>query len=629
MCGITGIFAFNQIGKFNLINLSRATSSMTHRGPDDESVFLDENVGLGHRRLSILDTSLAARQPMKDPTGRFVITFNGEIYNFRQLKAELEAKGETFFSEGDTEVLLRLFAHEGPACLNRLNGFFALGIFDRQENILYLARDRFGIKPLLFYQDEDKLIFASELKTILQFGIEKKLDLVSLFTYLQLNYLPAPHSMLQRIQKLMPGHYLEVRKKQVKTVRYYQPELSQILYSENPVDQFRELLADSVRHRLVSDVPLGTFLSGGLDSSVISLLASREIKDLPTFTIGFPGNKFYDESHYAEKMAKHIGTRHHSFPITELDLFDQLFQMLDLLDEPFADSSALPVYILSRKTKQQVKVVLAGDGADELLGGYNKYLALIKSGRNSWQNHLISALGPVWDRLPESRHRKTLNFIRQIKRYNQSLRLDERERYWFLLSLFREETATYLLHNQALEKLDFDGFGRRKREILSQLKSSGNTLNDYLMADQHTVLTNDMLTKVDLMSMAAGLEVRVPFLDHRLVEMVNSLPVGFKIRGEKRKWILREAFGNDLPTDILNRKKHGFEVPLLKWFRGELKTLIFDDLLSQNTIDAQGIFDFESLQPLKNKLLSANPGDTPARLWGLIVFQWWWRKYFQ
>jgi asparagine synthase (glutamine-hydrolysing) len=380
MCGITGIYAFNEIGRFFTINMFAATDTLSQRGPDSSGSFTHGYVGLGHRRLSIIDTSSDGRQPMTDETERYTIVFNGEIFNFPELKSQLTSKGYHFRSSSDTEVLLNLYIHEKENCLKHLNGFFAFAIYDKEKESLFIARDRMGIKPLLYFQDEDKLIFASEMKALAGLRISRELDYVSLQQYLQLNYIPAPNTIFKGVQKLLPGHYMYLQGSEVSIKPYYQiPQTytrwtaDQMSY-EKVQEKLVELLEESVRKRLIADVPLGAFLSGGIDSSVIVALASRHTEHLNTFSIGYRDEPFFDETRYANLVAKKYKTNHTVFSLSNEDLYEHLFDMLDYTDEPFADSSALAVYILSKRTRKRVTVALSGDGADELFAGYNKHL---------------------------------------------------------------------------------------------------------------------------------------------------------------------------------------------------------------------------------------------------------------
>jgi asparagine synthase (glutamine-hydrolysing) len=631
MCGITGIMCFNLVGKFNKIHISAATRSLEKRGPDHQDVYADEWVGLGHRRLSIIDTSSIAHQPMWDESKRYCIIFNGEIFNYRELKNELHARGVTFFSHSDTEVLLKLFIHEKENCLIRINGFFSFCVYDKHEQTFFLARDRYGIKPLLYVFDEDKFIFASEMKTILQYGIQKEIDYTSLFTYLQLNYIPAPDTIFGSVKKLLPGHYLKVSQKNLTSGVYYnipydpvKAATSQFSYEEAKT-KLKTLLESAVQRRLISDVPLGAFLSGGIDSSVITALASKHKPDLHTFSIGFRDEKFFDETEYARLVARHFKTEHTVFSLTNNDLYAHVNDILDYIDEPFADSSAINVYILSKETRKHATVALSGDGADELLAGYNKHAAFYRMKYPGWKENAVSGLLPLLKLFPQSRNSKFSNSIRQLVRFGEGRKLNPAERYWRWAGYTGELTATQLLSDSSKEKLIQQEYRQRKESLLKSVPDD-YSMNDILLTDMKLVLPNDMLTKVDLMSMANGLEVRVPFLDYEVVNYLFSLPSDYKINKDLRKRILQDTFRDVLPAQLYNRPKKGFEVPLLKWFRKEMKSLITDDLLSQKNIEEQGIFDYRQIDKLKQQLFSSNPGDVHARIWGLIVFQWWWRK---
>jgi asparagine synthase (glutamine-hydrolysing) len=632
MCGITGIFAFNLVGKFNKIHVTNATMALEKRGPDFQDIYLDEWIALGHRRLSIIDTSAAGNQPMWDDTKRYCIIFNGEIFNFKELRRDLNRNGMVFHSNSDTEVLLKLYIREKENCLNKLNGFFSFCIYDKQEESLFLARDRYGIKPLVYLFDEDKFIFASEMKSLLQYGIEKKLDYNSLYIYLQLNYIPAPDSIFYDVKKLLPGHYMKVSRKKMDIASYYnipydrdQVEKNKISYSKAK-DKFKQLLEGAVQKRLVSDVPLGSCLSGGVDSSVIAAQASRHKPDLHTFSIGFRDEKFFDETRYARLVAKKLKTRHTVFSLTNNDLYNHLNSILNYIDEPFADSSAIAVYILSKETRKHATVALSGDGADELLAGYNKHAAFRNVIHKGWKEGLVKALNPLWKMMPQSRNSSLANKARQFARFSEGLKLSSKDRYWQWAGYAGKEETLLMLHPDLRINMWLKDFVPRRKNILQHVPDTEN-VNDILYADMNLVLPNDMLTKVDLMSMANSLEVRVPFLDYEVVDFLFSLPEEYKINRRIRKRILQDSFKDVLPRQLYNRPKKGFEVPLLKWFRNEMKSLITDDLLSEEFITQQGVFDYLEIDKLKRQLFSSNPGDVQARIWGLIVFQWWWRRY--
>ncbi len=633
MCGITGIYAKNLAGKMHMINLSNATAQIERRGPNARGVWMNDFVGLGHRRLSIIDVSYNASQPMKDASGRYTIVYNGEIYNFKELKEELSSKGIEFKSTSDTEVLLYAYINYKEQCLSKLNGFFSFAIYDEQENSLFLARDRYGIKPLYYLNDGDKFLFASDMHSILAYGIEKELDKESLFTYLQLNYTPAPNTMIKGVKMLEPGQYAMINGKKFEIKRYYKIEYNRrrVNKNHNSYEQqqqhVRELVEDSVKRRLVSDVPLGTFLSGGIDSSIISGIAKKHKDDLHTFSIGYKDEPFFDETSYANLVAKKFKTNHTVFSLTNDDLYEHLFDILNRIDQPFADSSAIPTYILSKKTRKHITVVLSGDGADELFSGYDKHSAHLKAMNGGSLNTILKTVAPLLQYLPKSRNGTLSNKIRQAEKFGNGLKYNQANRYWAWASNAPEHKAMQLLNDDIKGQIIREEYHAQKSRLLESITSE-NDFNELLLADMQLVLPNDMLRKVDLMSMAHGLEVRVPFLDHHLVDFVFQLPVSSKINAKMRKRILQDAFKDMLPPELYNRPKKGFEVPLLKWFKTSLKSMISDDLLSDKFIASQNIFDLREIRRLKKRLFSMNPGDAQATVWALIVFQWWWKRYF-
>lgn len=630
MCGIVGVYRFNKNSK---PDINPALHALSLRGPDHQEAYEDDKVILGHARLSIIDTSFAASQPMSDPGGRYIIIFNGEIYNYRQLREPLLAKGVVFKNDSDTEVLLQLFIHEGKACLQKLIGFFAFAVYDKQDGSLFMARDRMGIKPLLIYRDEDMFAFASEMKALMALPIKREIDTLSLHQYLQLNYIPAPYSIFKDVKKILPGHCMSIDSKgNISEETYYSVPFGKDaarnakLSYEEAKKQLRDLLDSSVQLRMVADVPLGAFLSGGIDSSVVVANAVRYKPDLHTFSIGFADEPFFDETSYANLVAKKFGTQHTVFSLTNEDMFGHLYDILDYIDEPFADSSAIAVYILSKMTRKEVTVSLSGDGGDELFAGYNKHLAELRSRQSGILNMLISAGAPLWKMLPQSRSSSFMNKFRQLNRYAEGLSMGPADRYWRWCSFISPGNAASLLAGfQPGQSAESE---KRRCELISDVTDNG-PFDEVLYADVKLVLANDMLTKVDLMSMANSLEVRVPILDHRIVEFAFSLPTEYKIAGNETKRILKDAYRSELPPELFNRPKHGFEVPLLKWFKSGLNSLINEDLLSDKFIREQGIFNPEAVAELRKKLFSSNPGDSHAQIWGLLVFQYWWKKYFK
>lgn len=630
MCGISGIIAFNSNEKERIAKLTASTDTLKLRGPDGGGVFTKNNCGLGHRRLSIIDTSDNATQPMSDNQGRFTIIFNGEIFNFKELKEKFLADKQDWRSQSDTEVLLELFIRKGKDCLPLLSGFFALAIYDATEDTLFIARDRFGKKPLLYYQADDYFVFASEIKALLAYDIPRKLNTTTLLQYLQLNYVPPDACMLQGIKKLPAGHYAFISGNGVDISSYYElnwrsPSALQGLTYETACTKLEQLMNESVRKRLISDVPLGAFLSGGIDSSVVVALASRHTHQLNTFSIGYRDNPFFDETYYAELVAKKYNTNHTVFSLTNDDFLSHIDDVLDYIDEPFADSSAIPVYILSRETRKHVTVALSGDGGDEVFAGYNKHQAEWRMRQQGFLNTVVKAGGPLWKVLPQSRNNKYANIFRQLNRFAEGSKLNVKDRYWRWAGFLTQEQAGGLLTGEALAGINKECYNKQREAILDPLQG-GEAIEDFLATDMRLVLAGDMLVKVDMMSMANSLEIRSPFLDHEVVDFAFSLPTTYKVNGTMKKKIVQDAFRKYLPEELYNRPKKGFEIPLLDWFQRQLRSRITSEWLDDDFIKEQGLFDVEAIRSLKAKLFSNNPGDSHATIWALIVFQHWWKR---
>ncbi len=631
MCGIAGIAAFSEKGNSFLNKIESATRCLQLRGPDDGGIYIHQQVALGHRRLSVIDTSKGASQPMHDASGRYTIIFNGEFFNYTEHRENLSQSGISFRTHSDTEVLLQLYIRNGQKCLEHVNGFFALAIYDEEEQTLFIARDRVGVKPLLYYHDTDKFFFASEMKALMTMGIPRELDKTSLFSYFQLNYIPSPNSIFKNVDKLQPGSYLliDLKNKSIQKKTWYNiPYKSEEnLHAENYKEsqkQLVHLMDQAVQRRLIADVPVGAFLSGGVDSSVIVALASRHVKQLNTFSIGFKDEPTFDETEFAELVAKKYKTNHTVFKLSTNDLYESLFTSLDYLDEPFADSSALAVNLLSKQTRKHVTVALSGDGADELFAGYNKHKAEWIVRNKKLQRAMLTATSPVISLFEGSRSSKISNRVRQIHRFAEGSKLNAKERYWRWCSFVNENEAKLLFKEKWLD--GDEEYHSRKKNILQHIFDDSD-FNEVLLTDMQLVLVGDMLVKVDQMSMANSLEVRNPFLDFKVVDFAFSLPASYKIDATSQKKIVRDAFQKLLPVELYNRPKKGFEVPLLRWFQTELKNLITNDLLQDDFIIEQGIFNITEIRKLKQQLFSKNPGEIHARIWGLVVFQYWWKKY--
>ncbi|MCB9170689.1 MAG: asparagine synthase (glutamine-hydrolyzing) [Flavobacteriales bacterium] len=621
MCGIAGSYQLDPARPATDDRIQEALRYVAHRGPDDEGIYRSDRAVLGHRRLSIIDTSAAGHQPFTDEGRRYTIVINGEIFNFQELRKGLEAQGHTFRSHSDTEVALRLYSVKGPAFLHDLNGFFALAIHDAQEDTLFLARDRFGVKPLWWCEQDGRFLFASELRALQALGAQGPVDPVSLRTYFTYHYIPAPFSILQGVWKLEPGHQLQVDARGAHKVRWYDLDdaVATARSAGDPKDRLRELMDDAVRLRLIADVPTGTFLSGGLDSSIVSALAIRHKPDLETFSIGYR-EKHFDETRYAEAVARHIGSRHHTITLGTEDLAAHYVGLLACIDEPFADHSALPSFVLNRYTREHVTVALSGDGADEVFGGYRKHQAALRMAHPGVAERAVATLGPVWRTLPRSRNGRLTNTFRQLDRFARAASLSPEQRYL--------DWAAFTPTDQVAALLDQPAFGtafRAREQRIQAPIGDGRDLNGLLRADLLTVLPDDMLHKVDLTSMAHALEVRTPFLDHRVVAFAFGLPAERKFIRGSGKHLVREAFRDLLPTVTLERGKQGFEVPLRSILTGPLQGEM--DALEKRTTDleAAGLRP-EAVRSLIGRVRSRIPDGAEATLHAVLVYMSWWRN---
>ena len=647
MCGICGKISFNHQPVQDSL-MRTMCRSFAYRGPDDEGTYLNKHqdnsgfeisVGLGHKRLSIIDLSTAAHQPMSNEDGTVWITYNGEIYNYRELKAKLERKGHTFKSDSDTEVVLHLYEEEGHRAVDQLNGMFAFALWDKNFGRLWVCRDRLGIKPIVYYWDGKNFVFASEIKALFaDASIPKELDYEALNLYLTFNYVPAPYSIFKGIRKLEPGHFLILENGNLDITKYWDapetinPEIASLPFAEQETfykDHLFNLLNNAVSSRMIADVPLGAFLSGGIDSSVIvALMARNSDKPVQTFSIGYKNDALFDETEYAREVAGLYNTDHHEFKLSHEDMLDALDNVLSTFDEPFADSSAIPTYIVARETKNHVKVALSGDGGDELFAGYRSYLAeyyrskymlvpaLIREG-------LIASLIKIF---PDSRDSKGLEYIRRLKKFIRATHGSFPERMLVLKEVIPQDIRQQIFANHCIDK---NGTGHDPallwvRNLLNYYH--GDKVNRILYSDLKDSLPGDMLNKVDWMSMKNSLEVRVPFLDHRIVELAFKMPGALKLRKATTKHILKETFKDILPASLYRRPKAGFEVPISRWLKNDLKFMI-DQYLDENRIREQGIFDFDIIQNLINKHHSSQT-DTSWMLWNLIVFQHWYENIF-
>jgi len=634
MCGICGKIEFTG-SPVDEDLLRRMTDILSHRGPDDSGVYMRHlgsvSCGLGHRRLSIIDLTEAGRQPMTNEDRSVWMVFNGEIYNFGVLREELERKGHRFSSRTDSEVVIHLFEEDGSSGFARLNGMFALALWSEKSQTLILARDHVGIKPLVYYWNGKKLLFASEIKALLADPIvRKEIDTDALDLYLSLNYIPAPHTIFKNIRKLRPGHIMTVCDGVSKEERFWDigpgisvDTLESRDFEKTKVKLFHSL-NEAVRSQMVADVPLGAFLSGGIDSSVIvGLMARNSSRPVKTYSIGFKDMPMYDESAYACEVAAFHKTEHHEIMLSSRELIDTIPAVLASFDEPFGDSSAVPTYVVARETVRDVTVALSGDGGDELFAGYRMYKGEEWYRRYSLIPRLIRAglLEPVIRSLSDSRDNKYGEHIRRIKKFIRGAKDTFEERVFSWNELFSQESKKALLTNS------YGTDHQIAPELFAAALNSLPTdpINRMLYADLMISLPADMLFKVDTMSMCNSLEVRVPLLDQRVCEMAFKIGGEWKIRHGRSKYVFIETFKEILPRLLHNRPKWGFEMPISKWLKSELQYLI-EENLSRERIIREGIFHYPAVKKLVDNLMS-NRSDTSWQIWNLIVFQVWYSHY--
>jgi asparagine synthase (glutamine-hydrolysing) len=609
--------------------------SIAHRGPDEVGMKIIGPAALGMRRLSIIDLK-TGQQPITNEDGTIWIVYNGEIYNFQELQKKVRDKGHRLATSSDTEVVVHLYEEYGPQCLEFLEGMFAFAIWDIPKQRLFVARDRMGEKPLHWTIQGGKFIFGSEIKGILAHPDSKKeLNEAALRSYLTLEYVPAPQSMFKGIHKLLPSHYLLVEGGQVKVESYWQPTNEATPLSESDAqNQLVSLLDRSVELRLISDVPLGVFLSGGIDSSFIAALAARKVSGpLKTFSIGFADASF-DESEHAESVAQHLGTQHECVEFSPDMALATMTELWKVLDEPLADASIVPTYFLSKMTRRNVTVALAGEGGDELFGGYPTYQAHQWAGLWNTLPKVLrkNVIDPALMSLPVSFN--NLSFDYKVKRFISAVEEAPISRHlrWmgsFPLSehhdlLLNGSNGSSGKHALAEEQL-FECQGMT-RTLMPEARHHKDIVDAIMRLDLATYLPDDLLVKSDRASMAASLEVRLPFLAFPLVEFALTLPSNLKVRGQSTKYLLRKAAASYLPEKIVRRPKKGFGIPVGKWIKDEFKPVV-DELLSDSFIQQQRLFNGQYVARL---LQEHHQGKVDRRkeLWTLLMFQWWWRKFF-
>jgi asparagine synthase (glutamine-hydrolysing) len=636
MCGIAGYY-----GQGNIEILKGMTRSLTHRGPDDEGFFVDDNVGLGQRRLSIIDLSPAGHQPMSNETGDVWISFNGEIYNFQKLRQRL--KGQHIFrGSSDTEVIIHLYEEIGEEIFSELEGMFAIALYDQKKNKIILARDRMGKKPLYYAQYGSTLIFGSELKALHEHPLfEKKINILALKSYLSFESVPTPLSIFEKLRKLEPATILSFSGKEIEKKCFWNIDFTRgggiNLNMDEALRRLDDLIGTAVSERLVSDAPLGVLLSGGIDSSAIAYYAVKSSAEkIKTFSIGFKEASF-DESAYARRVAEHLGTEHYEKIVSADDALAIIPRLAEILDEPMADQSILPTYLLSVFTREKVTVALGGDGGDEIFSGYVTFVA--------------HRLAHYYEKLPESlRKRYIEHFLSRLPTSHSYLSFD------FKIKSFIAGFDGNRLYRDArwMGSFDFskdsDLFNKERRQemgeanelsILDNYASAYSTLRDSAdFEDFYRLLTvfylriymmDQVLVKVDRASMANSLEVRAPLLDSRVVDLALSLPMSYKLRPltlpyiYETKYIFRKLMQDRLPNDIVWRPKKGFGVPMSAWLMGPLRPLL-SEKLSKERLDAQGLFDFAYIDRLIGEHCEQK-ADHRKKLWTLLIFQLWWDRW--
>lgn len=624
MCGIAGFISKEKSlptaerGRL----LDQMCRRITHRGPDEQGVIVKDAAALGMRRLSIIDLE-SGQQPIFDCSGRRAIVFNGEIYNYQQLKKDLESRGHRFKTNSDTETIVHLYEEFGADCVKYLRGMFAFAIYDFADETLFIARDRVGKKPLFYAKTKGgNFVFGSELKVLIEHGeISKEIDFAALDAYLTFGYVPEEFCIFKGVHKLAPGHFLTFKNGEISTQKYWDFDLSENSETKSEaeyIEILREKIKEAVKIRLISEVPLGAFLSGGVDSSaVVAMMSQVSAAPVKTFSIGFHEDSF-NELKFARVAAKHFGTEHHEFIVTP-DLVETVDELVWHFDEPFADSSALPTFMVSKLAREFVTVVLSGDGGDELFAGYTRYaIDKRRSGLEKLPRTIRrNLLKPLSEALPHGAKGK--NFL-----YNTSL--DAVERYIDSISHFGKLKKIELY--SGLLRSNLNGNSGSAAAIFKQIAesvSSGNALDKLLYLDSKTYLPSDILTKVDRMTMAASLEARVPLLDHALVEFVQTIPANLKLKGTETKYIFKKALEGIVPREILYREKQGFGVPIGDWINSKLKDKIHGILSEKRTIE-RGYFEPRYVKILLDEH-AKNRRDHSHALWILWMLELWHRRF--
>jgi asparagine synthase (glutamine-hydrolysing) len=628
MCGICGFAGFGENFSLQPDILENMMHSIRHRGPDEAGHYVDAQVGLGSLRLSIIDLA-GGRQPIPNETETLWIVFNGEIYNYRELRAYLSKRGHVFRTHTDTEVILHLYEEFGTDCVQHLNGIFAFAIWDMARQELVLARDRMGIKPLYYTQAAGQLVFGSEMKALLRHpAVKRDIDLISLNEYLSFEYVPSPRTILRDIYRLEAGHVLRYNRRGLETWPYWRFSLARsemrppVRWNDYAAKMY-DVLKSSVQQELVSDVPVGVLLSGGIDSSTVAaMMVDLYPGTVQSFTIGFEEQSF-DETPYSRRVAQHLGTQHHELVLTSKMALDLVPQIASIMDEPFGDSSVIPTYLLSKFAQEKVKVVLGGDGGDELFAGYPTLVAhrLIEIYERVIPWSVRARLLPwALNSVPVSFENISLDFRMRRFLAGRGVPLQARHHRW--LGSFIDEEKAQLLQGwiQPVLRDTYAQAYQYARECDAQ-----TPLNKILYDDTRMYLEGDILFKVDRASMATSLEVRVPLLNRDVVDFASELPLDLKLHRLTGKYLLKRCMSNRLPKDILYRRKKGFNMPVAHWLTGDLRELLLD-MLSESTLQAQGFFNQAYIHTLLDAHF-AHHKDNRKLLWTLLMFQMWYKSY--
>lgn len=632
MCGIAGFIDFSQITtRENLVGM---TDAMLHRGPDgaDYEVLETEfaSIGLGHRRLSIIDLSEHGKQPMQ--FNDVWVTFNGEIYNYAEIKKELAALGHSFQGDSDTEMILHAYHEWGIECVHRFIGMFAIVLVDLKSNQVFFLRDRVGVKPLFVYQENGLLLFASELKAFHAHpAFKKEIDQDAVSAFMQYGNVPTPHCIFKNCKKVLPGNYLklDLKKKSSDSHQYwnvydaYNKDKSTEDYT-SAKSNVKELLTSAFNYRMVADVPVGVFLSGGFDSScVTAILQSERTERLKTFTIGVPDIGL-NEAPYAKDIAKHLGTDHNEFECTEKEVFEHIEQLPFFYDEPFADSSAIPTTLVSKMAREQVTVALSADGGDEIFAGYNRYDYLARYGKklNRIPGFMRYASVGVMNVVPSNKIpilRNKYNFHNRYEKLKQVLRNPSNKE--IMLSLSQQFTD-----KQMRKIMQHDSKALDTMYLSEEMDMSKNSALGYMMGiDFQTYLLDDIMQKVDRATMAVSLEGREPFLDHRIIEYVATLPDSFKYDNGLKKRMLRDIVYDYVPQKLLDRPKMGFAIPIAKWLQNDLKDMVYG-YINKEAIESQGLFEWSEVNGIMKSFYGGKK-EYDVKLWYLLMFQMWYAKW--